>query len=361
MMDVLVFSVAVCAVVFVAAWILSPALRARLERPKVPSGVPPSGQAETPGMLPIVLACCVVGAIMIGATLSLGPGRVRANATTAPAFATEEYGQRLLAQTPELLGPDAPAANLRYAGNRLSCGSCHMGTGSEPGTLSLPAATHNYPRFAGRTNSTQTMEDRINECMQRSMNGRPVPKNSPEMIAMVAYMRSLTDKDAASGASKRKGNEPPVFKTPARAASPDAGKQVFDKNCAACHGEDGLGLLAAATPIHGYVFPPLWGPDSFNTGAGMHRVLTAAKFVKARMPLGRPNLTDEEAFDVAAYINSQPRPEMPNLERDYPDRSTKQIDTAYGPYADPFPVSQHQYGPFQPIEAYYKNLKKPAK
>ncbi len=312
-------------------------------------------------MAPIMIACCAMGAVTVGATLILGRGHVTANGTSVPAFATEEYGQRLLAQTPELLGPDVPVASLRYAGSRLSCGSCHMGTGTEPGTLSLPAATHNYPRYAGRTASTQTIEDRINECMVRSMNGRPLPKTSPEMIAMVAYMRSITDRDAATGPSQRKSKEPPAFRTPVRAASPDAGKQVFEKNCAACHGNDGLGLLATASPIHGYVFPPVWGPDSFNDGAGMHRVLTAAKFIKARMPLGRPDLTDDQAFDVAAYINSQPRPQMPNLERDYPDRRTKQIDTAYGPFADPFPLIQHQYGPFQPIEDYYKRMQPAAK
>lgn len=86
----------------------------------------------------------------------------------------------------------------------------------------------------------------------------------------------------------------------------------------------------------------------------MHRILTAAKFIKARMPLGKPDLTNDEAFDVAGYLNSMPRPEMANLVADYPDRKTKPIDSAYGPYADPFPLSQHQFGPFAPIEAFYK-------
>lgn len=106
------------------------------------------------------------------------------------------------------------------------------------------------------------------------------------------------------------------------------------------------------------MFPPLWGPDSFNDGAGMGRVLTAARFIKARMPLGKPDLTDDDAFDVAAFINSKPRPQMANLERDYPDRSTKPIDNPYGPYADSFPQDQHKFGPFQPIDAFYKALKK---
>ena len=93
----------------------------------------------------------------------------------------------------------------------------------------------------------------------------------------------------------------------------------------------------------------------------MHRVLTAARFIKARMPLGSADLTDQEAFDVAAFINSKPRPEMKGLESDYPDRTKKPADTGYGPYADSFPLEQHRFGPFQPIEAFYKNSKRPSK
>jgi thiosulfate dehydrogenase len=117
-------------------------------------------------------------------------------------------------------------------------------------------------------------------------------------------------------------------------------------------------LLAAEERRKGYLFPPLWGPDSFNNGAGLHRVLTAARFIKARMPLGEPTLSDDEAFDVAAFINSKPRPQMAGLERDYPDRAAKPIDNPYGPFADDFPLEQHQYGPFQPIATYYETQKR---
>jgi thiosulfate dehydrogenase len=317
-------------------------------------------QREKGGMGAILIACCAIGLATVGATLSLAPARIRSGGNQVPAIATEEYGKRLLAQTSELLGPDVPDTKMRYTKSRLSCGSCHMGAGTEPGTLSLPAAFHHYPRFSARTAGTTTIEDRINECMVRSMNGRPLPKDSPEMIAMASYMRSLSDLDAAMGKNKPKAKEPPSFHTPDRAANLEAGKRVFEKRCTACHGTDGAGLLAAANPIHGYVFPPLWGPDSFNTGAGMHRVLTAARFIKARMPLGRPDLTNDEAFDVAAFINSQPRPEMANLDRDFPNRMAKPVDSGYGPFADPFPLEQHRFGPFGPIQDYYKKAKQAA-
>jgi thiosulfate dehydrogenase len=215
-----------------------------------------------------------------------------------------------------------------------------------------------YPRLSPRSNSRETIQDRINGCMMRSMNGRALPDGSPEMIALVSYLRFLSDQDAAMGASRRKASESAAFKTPNRAADLKAGERVFEKRCAACHQNDGLGLPASADPKEGYVFPPLWGPDSFNDGAGMHRVLTAAKFIKARMPLGRADLSDDEAFDVAAFINSKPRPQMAGLEADYPDKTTKPVDAGFPPFADAFPLEQHRFGPFAPIEAHYKSLKK---
>lgn len=310
-------------------------------------------------MTAVVLSCCALGAITVGATMTLSPNRLgfESKAPKVPSIATEEYGRRLIMQTTEFAGPDVADPKLRYSGSRLNCASCHLGAGTEPGTLTLMLTTEHYPRFSARSGTKTDIEDRINECMTRSMNGRALARTDPEMIAMAAYLRSLGGINQAMGAGQRKAHEPPAFKTPKRAADLAGGKKVFEGHCAACHGMDGLGLRASADPKRGYVFPPLWGPDSFNDGAGMHRVLTAAKFIKARMPLGQPDLDDDQAFDVAAFINSQPRPHMANLEADYPNRKTKPIDNGYGPYADSFPVEQHRYGPFAPIEAFYKQKK----
>jgi thiosulfate dehydrogenase len=340
------------------------------------------------GLTGIVAACAVVGIAAVGVALYAGPtvGLVSgrgprvpvaepppavepgakpqplSEAMTmvrkpAPPNATEEYGRRLVAHTAEFLGPDQPDASLRYIESRLNCSSCHLGTGTEPGTLTLLQTDEHYPRFSGRAGNVTDIEDRINECMQRSMNGKPLPLDSPEMTAMAGYLRALGAQYSSMGVSLRKAEEPPPFKTPNRAASLTGGEDVFKARCAQCHGGDGLGLLATTDKRKGYLFPPLWGPDSFNNGAGMHRVLTAARFIKARMPLGEPTLTDDEAFDVAAYINAQPRPQMTNLDGDYPDKTAKPVDNPYGPFADEFPLEQHKYGPFQPIEAYYKGLK----
>lgn len=312
--------------------------------------------ASRRGLLTAVIVCASAGAVAMAIAWRLTPGR--SEAVAAPAIATEDYGRRLLRETPELLGQDHPDPNRRMIGNRLACASCHIDIGTEPGSLTLLQTTEHYPRFSGRAGGMTDIEDRINECMQRSMHGTPLPMDSPEMIAMAAYLRSLGAQYAAMGASSKKAVEPPAFKTPNRRADPAMGQVVYSTKCRTCHGADGAGLLATGDLRKGYLFPPLWGPDSFNDGAGMGRVLTAARFIKARMPLGKPDLTDDEAFDVAALINSKPRPAMANLEKDYPDRSAKPIDNPYGPYADHFPEDQHKYGPFQPIDDYYKALKK---
>ena len=306
----------------------------------------------------ILLACAALGLLAVLGTFAWGRWRSAPDRDSArdPAAVTEEYGRRLIARTTEILGPDVADPAMRYTAGRLACASCHIGAGVEPGNLSLATAIARYPRISPRSNGSETIEDRINGCMTRSMNGRPLAPGSPEMRAMVAYLAFLARQDAATGAGRRQAQEPPPFRTPARAASLPAGARVFERRCASCHGKDGSGLPASPDPVHGYVFPPLWGPDSFNDGAGLHRVLTAARFVKAKMPLGKPDLSDDDAFDVAAFLNSQPRPPMSGLDRDYPDRTRKPVDTGYLPFADPFPLEQHRFGPFPPIEAYYRKL-----
>jgi thiosulfate dehydrogenase len=304
----------------------------------------------------IVGTCCLIGAITVGATLAITHA-VTAASRAGSAIAPEEYGRRLLTETSVLLGPDQPDQAMRYSGSRLQCGSCHLKAGTEPGTLALVETYDKYPRISGRDGGLGDIKARINGCMTRSMNGRALPLDSPEMIAMANYIRALGEHYAATSVSRRAAHDPKDFTTPDRAANPSTGKHVFEARCAICHGADGQGLRATTAPIDGYRFPPLWGQDSFNDGAGTHRVLTAAKFIKTRMPLGKADLNDDDAFDVAAFINVQPRPLMANLDRDYPDRTTKPVDNPYGPYADPFPIEQHRLGPFQPIEAFYAKLK----
>ena len=201
-----------------------------------------------------------------------------------------------------------------------------------------------------------TLEERINGCMQRSMNGRRLSLEGREMRAFSAYMRWLStgipDGARLVGAGTLK------IKEPARAADPRRGAQLYAQICATCHGADGSGQRAQNGL--GYQFPPLWGADSFNNGAGMSRLLTAAAYARHNMPLGTsfdsPLLTDEQAYDVAGYIVSKNRPEKVGLDKDFPVLLQKPVDAPYGPYADGFPEEQHRLGPFHPIRAKVKEL-----
>jgi len=260
------------------------------------------------------------------------------------------HGQDLVLSTAALIGPHVADTALRYAGNNLNCQSCHIDGGTKKFGLPLVGAFAKYPSYRPRSGKIGTIEDRVNGCMTRSLNGKPLPEGSPEMAAIVAYLKFLSTGHPAG--SKTDGQGPGHMTELSRAADPAHGKAIFAAQCAACHGEHGAGQ-AASGGDPGYVVPPLWGADSFNDGAGMARLTNAANFIHNNMPSGTtwamPALLVADAWDVAAYIEAQPRPHKANLDRDFPNLREKPIDTAYGPYVDIFPASQHKYGPFAPI------------
>jgi thiosulfate dehydrogenase len=147
-----------------------------------------------------------------------------------------------------------------------------------------------------------------------------------------------------------------------RPADPVRGETGYGNACVACHGPNGAGIRRSLpTTDLGYMVPPLWGSDSFNDGAGMARLITAANFLHFNMPHGvdylNPQLSPEQAWDIAAYVISQPRPHKAGLDKDFPDLLEKPVDTPYGPYADGFSEQQHKYGPFAPIRAAIAKLK----
>jgi thiosulfate dehydrogenase len=123
-------------------------------------------------------------------------------------------------------------------------------------------------------------------------------------------------------------------------------------------------LRDRGAPELGYMLPPLWGPDSYNDGAGMARLINFANFIHFNMPHGadylNPQLSVAQAWDVAAYVLSQPRPKRAGLDKDFPDLLDKPVDAPYGPYADGFSEKQHKYGPFGPIRDAIRKLKSAA-
>jgi thiosulfate dehydrogenase len=267
-----------------------------------------------------------------------------------------KYGYALMTDTANQIGPTVPDSAKRYSGSNLTCQSCHLKAGTQAYAMPLVGVWGQFPQYRGREGEVGTLEDRINGCMERSMNGRALPLSGREMKAYLAYMkwRSTGIPDGAKlvGAGTLK------VKEPARAADLDHGKEVYAQVCAVCHGTNGLGQRAATGA--GYQFPPLWGFDSYNDGAGMARLLGAAAFIKHNMPFGItyavPILSDDDAYDVAGFINSAERPQKSDLDKDFPNRLQKPVDTPYGPYVDGFSPAQHKLGPFEPIRAKLKEL-----
>ena len=265
-----------------------------------------------------------------------------------------KYGYELFVNTPKYLGPNNGVQDMVFAGNNLSCNNCHLLAGTKPYSMPLIGIIQRFPQFRGRENKMGTIEERINGCFERSMNGRVLPTDSKEMKAMVSYLNFLSRYAPKDGKVKGQGYVDLII--PNRPVDLEHGKKVFETICHVCHGADGQGLKFPESSV--YQYPPLWGDDSFNDGAGMNRVLTAAEFIKGNMPFGTDYenvvLTDEEAYDVAGYINSMDRPQKADREKDFPDLLKKPVSTPYGPYADSFPIEQHKNGPFQPIIQYYK-------
>jgi thiosulfate dehydrogenase len=267
-----------------------------------------------------------------------------------------KYGHALFSSTANEIGPSVPDPAKRFAGNNLACQNCHLQAGTQPYAMPMLGIWGQFPQYRGREGDVTSVEERINGCMERSMNGRALLFASREMKALASYLRWLSN-EIPDGA-KLRGAGTLKIQEPERAADPVRGAEVYAHVCSACHGQNGLGVRAQNGL--GYQFPPLWGPDSFNNGAGMSRILTAAAYAKHNMPLGArfdaPFLTDEQAYDVAGYIVTQSRPVKTDLDKDYPIRLQKPVDAPYGPYADGFPAAQHRLGPFGPIRAKVKEL-----
>jgi thiosulfate dehydrogenase len=255
------------------------------------------------------------------------------------------YGRKLIENTSYYLGPRGTVGAMS---NGLNCQNCHLDAGTRLNSNCLAGVATSYPKFRNRSGKLENIEFRINECMERSLNGVILDSNSREMKAMKAYMLWLGKDYKPKKEYNIAGTGPlPFIK---RAADTTAGKLVFQSRCTSCHGLDGLGLYMEDSTA--YKYPPLWGPHSYNVSAGMYTLTKLAGFIKYNMPYSAtplaPQLTDEECWDVAAFINSRQRPDK-QFAYDWPDISKKPVDFPFGPYADSFSVQQHKYGPFEEI------------
>lgn len=267
------------------------------------------------------------------------------------------YGRELFRRTAYYLGPEGKVMQL--CGNKMNCTNCHLDVGTRPYSNNFLETYLKYPQYRAREGRVLTIEDRINNCFERPMNGKILPYDSREMRAMVAYMRWLCEGKVVSYEEDTLHLGKIALLD--RAADINKGAKIYTAQCATCHGADGQGVMDERN--ESYKYPPLWGMSSYAQGSSMHRLITAARFVKWSMPytdtLTPPQLTDEEVFDVVAFVNCDslhPRPYRP-LKNDCPDLENKPIDFPDGPFLDTFPIRQHKYGPYKPIKAFYEALK----
>jgi thiosulfate dehydrogenase len=264
------------------------------------------------------------------------------------------YGRELIAHTSEYLGPKG---SVKSISNGMNCQNCHLNAGTQPWGNNYFAVQSTYPKFRARSGAIEDQVKRVNDCFERSLNGQALPAESKEMRGILAYIKWLGTDVAKKEVPRGSG----IFKLKGlkRAIDPTKGAEVYAAKCQSCHQADGGGVLAVGGKS--YTYPPLWGKNSYNHGAGLYRMSNFAGYVKYNMPLGatydKPQLSDEEAWDLAAYVNSMPRPAK-DLSKDWPDISGKPFDHPFGPYVDPFPESQHKYGPYKPIKEWIKKHKK---
>ncbi|AKS23814.1 MAG: putative cytochrome C, class I [Leptospirillum sp. Group II 'C75'] len=207
-------------------------------------------------------------------------------------------GEKIFTRTGEYAG--------RYTGNKLTCESCHLDRGRKAYSAPLWGAYVMYPRYRKKNHRVNTLAERIQGCFRFSMNGKAPPVDGRTIKSLIAY--SFWMSRGAPVGVNLKGSRMVTLPKPAKTPDPIRGKKVYVARCALCHGLHGQGRISRGE----IAFPPVWGDGSYNKGAGFYKVAKLAGFIKMNMPLSKgTSLPEQMAWDVAAYIESQPRPDKP--------------------------------------------------
>ncbi len=222
---------------------------------------------------------------------------------------------------------DTPKYAAAFVGNQLACVNCHLDAGRMAGSAPLWAAYVNYPAYRSKNKRVNTYQERLQGCFRFSMNGKVPPLGDEVLVALEAYSFWLATglpvgKEAA-------GRGYPAIDNPPLAPDFARGQAVYQAKCAICHGANGEGQKAAGRRV----FPPLWGDQSFNWGAGMANINNAARFIRANMPYGLSySLSAQEAWDVAYFMNAHERPQDPRWLGSVQTTRAKFHDTEYSLY-----------------------------
>ena len=243
-----------------------------------------------------------------------------------------QYGHDLVVRTSSFIGP---LGTISPNANGMNCQNCHLEAGTKPFGNNFGSVASTYPKFRNRSGSMESIEKRINDCLERSLNGAPIDSLSKEMRAIVAYIKWV-GKDVKRG-ELAEGSGLFKMKWLGRAADKKAGRKFYLQKCQVCHGNTGEGqrLIAKGN----YLYPPLSGDQTFTTAAGLFRISNFSQYIHANMPHGatfkNPILSEEESWDIAAYVLSLPRPKK-EFHNDWPKINTKPLDHTFVPYADDF-------------------------
>ena len=223
---------------------------------------------------------------------------------------------------------DTPQHARDYVGNGLSCSNCHLDAGRLANSAPLWGAWGVYPQYRKKNGHVNSFGERLQGCFRFSMNGKAPPLDSEVIVALQAYAWWLA-KGAPTGVELAGAGYPKENFKPPQPPDYTRGAAVYAKDCALCHGADGRGQQVAGRNV----FPPLWGPQSFNWGAGMGQLDNAAAFIKANMPLSRGGmLSDQDAWDVAMYMDAHERPQDPRYAGDVAATRAKYHDTPMSLY-----------------------------
>lgn len=248
----------------------------------------------------------ILGALLLAANAWLLTGYEDAHhgqtSTTSTTFSeakasTNEQSQ-LVRQGREIFD-ETPRYAPSYTGAKISCGDCHIRSGTEPYAAPMIDVAQQFPAHSDRAGRVISLEDRIQECFVRSENGSPLPPDALEMRALVAYIQSLSHNGIKGKAYKGRG----LVKLARLSGNVTRGEEAYASQCVSCHRADGAGFPPA--------MPPVWGPESFNDGAGLYRIENMAEFLFHNMPQNHPGtLTAQQSFDIAAFIHTMPRPKF---------------------------------------------------
>lgn len=257
--------------------------------------------------------CDLLGPLLLAVSALLFAGRkgvdhqptsTRSTMSSQQTSLAHEQGQ--LVRRGRAIFDETPRYAPSYTGAKITCGDCHINSGTEPYAAPMVDLVGLFPMYSKRAGRVISLEDRIQECFSRSENGRPLPPHSREMQALVAYIESLSRNEVKGKSFKGRG----LVKLVALTGNATKGKGAYASQCAGCHGADGAGFPPA--------MPPVWGPASYNDGAGINRPENMAAFLFHNMPQNHPGtLTAQQSFDIAAFLHTMPRPKFNEAYKGY--------------------------------------------